>query len=69
MGFRCESREQRKDSSREVWSRLVRQVLWSCKKWAMGHRAVLYHLFIYIFLYINCGYANEEPRDLVLDGI
>ena len=23
---------------------------------------------IYIFLYINCVYANEEPRGLLLDG-
>ena len=33
-----------------------------CKKRAMGRRAVLYNFFnffIYIFLYINCVYANE----------
>ena len=29
MGCRCRRGEQRKKSSQEVWSRLIRQVLWS----------------------------------------
>ena len=31
--------------------------------------SIVSFFIIYIFLYINCIYVNEEPRDLVLDGI
>ena len=31
--------------------------------WDVGQYCLI--VFIYIFLYTNCVYANEEPRDLV----